>query len=457
VQRIYLVFLRDKFIYMTVITRFAPSPTGMLHIGNVRTAITNWLYAKKHGGKFILRIDDTDIDRSKKEYETAILQNLKWLGLNWDETFSQSSRLKNYEIVKDLLIKSGRLYECYETSEELEIKRKLQLAANKPPLYDRAGLKLTEDQKNAYKAQGRRPHYRFLLNHQLIKWNDMVKGSVSYDASHISDPVLIRENDTMTYMICSTVDDIDYKISHIIRGEDHVTNTAIQIQIFEALGVQPPEFGHLSLVTTKEEKMSKRKGGFEIDTLQNEDGLEPMAINSFLSMIGTSSPIIAAHNLNDLVSLFDIKSFSKSPTTYSPEELLRLNHKLLISLEFEDIKSRLIEIGAEYIDREFWNAVRPNLHKLSDVKVWWEICKHSPQKYNLDQEYLKIAASLLPDGQFTENSWSEWTKAIKAATGRAGKELFMPLRLAITGYESGPELQYILPLISREEITKRLT
>ena len=441
---------------MTVITRFAPSPTGMLHIGNVRTALINWLYAKKHGGKFILRIDDTDTERNKKEYEEAIIRNMKWLGLHWDLTFSQSTRIEKYNAIKQQLITSGRLYECYETQDELEVKRKLQLAANKPPLYDRASLKLTEAQKEAYKAQGRRPHYRFLLDRTPIVWNDMVKGRVQYDAVHISDPVLVRENGTMTYMICSTVDDIEYKISHIIRGEDHVTNTAIQIQMFEALGATPPSFGHLSLVTTKDEKMSKRKGGFEIEALQHEDGLEPMAINSFLATIGTSGPVAAMRTLAELVTAFDISAFSKSPTTYLPEELERLNHKILISLEYSDIKNRLMEIGAEYIDEAFWLAVRPNLKKLSEVKHWWNICKYNPNVSGLDTEYLAISAKLLPEGVLGENSWHEWTKSIATNTGKSGKDLFMPLRLALTGAESGPELKYILPLIGREEVLRRL-
>ncbi|MES2214454.1 MAG: glutamate--tRNA ligase [Pseudomonadota bacterium] len=442
---------------MTVITRFAPSPTGMLHIGNARTALINWLYARKMGGKFILRIDDTDIERSKKEYEDAIIRNLTWLGLDWDAKFSQSSRLDKYEAAKKLLIESGRLYECYETQSELEVKRKLQLVSGKPPLYDRAALALTNAQKTDYKAQGRQPHYRFLMKDTPIRWNDMIKGEMHYEAHHIGDPILIRENGSMTYMICSTVDDMEYNISHILRGEDHVTNTAIQIQLFEALGSTLPSFGHLSLVKTKEEKISKRKGGFEIDSLHSEEGLEAMAINSFFASIGTSLPVTAKKNLQELVQDFDITTFSKSPTTYTPEELDRINHKLILSLEYKDVVDRLRELGAEKIDEDFWLAVRPNLHKIHEAKDWWQICNHHAEEgHDLDKDYMKVAADLLPLGEFTENTWKDWTKKICDATGKSGKNLYHPLRIALTGMEAGPELKYLLPLIGREEALKRL-
>jgi len=441
---------------MTVITRFAPSPTGMLHIGNARTALINFLYARKYNGKFILRIDDTDLERSKKEYEDAIIRNLEWLGLNWDMTFSQSSRLEKYEATKTALLKSDRLYECYETQDELEVKRKLQLAAHKPPLYDRAALALSDYQKTQYKAAGRRPHYRFLMNDKPIIWDDMIKGKVHYEAHNIGDPILIRENGSMTYMLCSTVDDIDYDISHIIRGEDHVSNTAVQIQIFEALGAKLPTFGHLSLVKTRDEKISKRKGGFDIDSMHNEEGFEAMAINSFFSTIGTSLSVTAKKNLQDLVQDFDITSFSKSPTTYLPEELDRVNHKLILLFGYNEIKEKLKEIGASYIDETFWLAVRPNLKKLREVKTWWDICHNHIKVANIDNEYLKIAASLLPDTKFDENTWSLWTKKISEQTSRSGKELFLPLRLGLTGMEAGPELKHLLPLIGKEETLKRL-
>ena len=442
-----------------VITRFAPSPTGMLHVGNIRAALLNWLYAKKHNGQFILRFDDTDLERSKQEYKDAIEEDLKFLKINWDQTFNQLSRLSRYDEIKNLLLEKKRLYTCYETPEELELKRKFQLSKGLPPIYDRASLNLTEEQAKKYIEQGRKPHYRFLVNHEPINWHDMIKGEVKYDGKALSDPIVIRADGSMTYMLCSVIDDIDYDITHIIRGEDHVSNTAIQIQMFEALNTTPPTFGHLSLIINKDEKISKRVGGFEIATLRKEVGIEAMAIASFFSLLGSSAQILPYKSMEKLANQFEISSFSKSPTIYQPEDLERLNHKLLISLDFDTVKERLKEIDAEYIDENFWLSVSPNLQKLRDVKDWWEICHQTPnvENLNLDKEYLKQAAELLPKGEITKDSWSIWTKEITNITGRKGKELFLPLRLALTARESGPEITGVLPLIDREEIIKRLT
>lgn len=442
-----------------VITRFAPSPTGMLHVGNIRAALLNWLYAKKHNGQFILRFDDTDLERSKQEYKDAIEEDLKFLNINWDQTFNQLSRLSRYDAIKNLLLDNKRLYACYETPEELELKRKFQLSKGLPPIYDRASLNLTEEQAKKYIEQGRKPHYRFLVNHEPISWHDMIKGEVKYDGKALSDPIVIRADGSMTYMLCSVIDDIDYDITHIIRGEDHVSNTAIQMQMFEALNTTPPTFGHLSLIINKDEKISKRVGGFEIATLRKELGIEAMAIASFFSLLGSSAQILPYKSMEKLANQFEISSFSKSPTIYQPEDLERLNHKLLISLDFDTVKERLKEIDAEYIDENFWLSVSPNLQKLRDVKDWWEICHQTPnvENLNLDKEYLKQAAELLPQGEITKDSWSIWTKEITNITGRKGKELFLPLRLALTARESGPEIASVLPLIDREEIIKRLT
>ncbi|MCZ6886815.1 MAG: glutamate--tRNA ligase [Rickettsia endosymbiont of Ixodes persulcatus] len=442
-----------------VITRFAPSPTGMLHVGNIRAALLNWLYAKKHNGQFILRFDDTDLERSKQEYKDAIEEDLKFLNINWDQTFNQLSRLSIYDEIKNLLLNKKRLYSCYETPEELELKRKFQLSKGLPPIYDRASLNLTEEQIKKYIEQGRKPYYRFLVNHGPISWHDMIKGEVKYDGKALSDPIVIRADGSMTYMLCSVIDDIDYDITHIIRGEDHVSNTAIQIQMFEALNKIPPVFGHLSLIINKDEKISKRAGGFEIATLRKQIGLEAMAIASFFSLLGSSSQILPYKNMAELATQFEISSFSKSPTIYQPEDLERLNHKLLISLDFDEVKERLKEIDAEYIDENFWLSVRPNLQKLRDVKDWWKICRQTPnvENLNLDKEYLKQAAELLPQGEITKDSWSIWTKEITNITGRKGQELFLPLRLALTGRESGPKIAGVLPLIDRKEIIKRLT
>jgi glutamyl-tRNA synthetase len=438
-----------------IITRFAPSPTGFLHVGNSRTALINWLYARKNHGKFILRIDDTDLTRSTEEYKNAIIRDLKWLGLEWDESFNQNSRLDYYKKAKKILLESGRLYACYETQEELAIKRKLQLSRGLPPIYDRASLKLTKEQIDNYEQSGRKPHYRFLIQDSEIKWQDMVKGVISYQGSNLSDPIIIRADGTMTYMLCSTIDDIDYEISHIIRGEDHVSNTAIQIQMFEAFGAEIPLFGHLSLVKTKDDKISKREGGFEISSLRDKENLEAMAINSFFSKIGSTNPVAPSYNMQDLINIFDISAYSKSPTTYLPEELELLNHKLIIHLEYKDVKEQFILMGLKQIDESFWLAVRPNLQKLSDIKDWWEICKNPKRVEIEDHKLLAIAAKNLPE-IINQDTWSNWTKLIYAESGKKGKDLFMPLRLALTGMDHGPELKNLLPLLTREEIINRL-
>lgn len=437
-------------------TRFAPSPTGMLHIGNARTALLNFLFTRKYGGQFFLRIDDTDLERSKDEYKQAIEQDLKWLGLNWDDKFNQSARIARYDEVKAQLIASGRLYPCYETPEELEVKRKFQLSSGKPPIYDRAALKLSEEQIHNYSQQGRKPHYRFLLEHKEISWQDLIKGEIKYHGAYLSDPVVIRADSSMTYMLCSAIDDIDYDISHIFRGEDHVSNTAVQIQMFEALNRPCPEFGHVSLVKAKDDKISKRFGGYEIANMRFEQHIEPMAINSFLALIGTSEHVQPYKNMADLIAKFNINTYSKHPTTYLPEELLQLNHKLLLQLEYEDIAEYLTNNGLASLDANFWYAVRPNLHTLNDLKLWWQICQQPIAKdAELDLNFLQQAAALLPE-KIDVDTWSEWTKAIASATGKKGKELFMPLRLALTGMDNGPELRSLLPLLTRQQIIDRL-
>ena len=438
-----------------IITRFAPSSTGKLHIGNARTALINWLYARKHKGKFILRMDDTDLERCKDKYKNAILTDLKWLGLEWDSKFNQLGRLEKYQQAKSELFRKNRLYPCYETPEELEVKRKLQLSIGKPPVYDRGALKLSPKQIAEYKKQGRKPYYRFLINDAEIKWNDLIKGEIKYQGMHLGDPVIIRADGTMTYMLCSTVDDIECNISHVIRGEDHVNNTAIQIQMFEALGALAPVFGHLSLIKSRENKISKRKGGFEILTLRERDNIEAMAINSFLSLIGSSSPVVVYKNIQDLIDKFDINIYSKSPTTYIQKELELLNHKLVMTYEFSDVQKYLSSSGLNAIDEKFWLAIRPNLYKISDIQQWWQICYNPPQTNNQHPELLLIAAENLPQ-KITNSTWQEWTKLISKNSGKKGKELFMPLRLALTGKSSGPELKNLLPLLSREEILKRL-
>lgn len=438
-----------------VVTRFAPSPTGHLHIGNARTALICYLFAKKLGGEFILRIDDTDLERSKEEYADSIKEDLTWLGLKWDKIERQSARLARYEEVKKKLMAEGRIYPCYESATELEVKRKMLLKRGKPPIYDRAALSLTPEQISKYEAEGRKPHFRFKLNEGQIKFHDLVKGDVVFEQKNLSDPVIIREDGSPTYLLPSAVDDVDMGITHVVRGEDHVTNTAIQVQIFEALSGRVPHFAHLALLKVKDGKISKREGGFEIKALK-EEGIEALAINSFLARIGTSEVVEARTDFNEIVKNFDISKFSKAPTNYEVEELSRINTKVLHQFSFNEVKERLKTLGVDKVNENFWLSVRSNLKKFSEVKDWWHILSENMQPVIDDAEFTKAAGNLLPSGNWNETTWDAWMSEVKAKTGRKGKELFMPIRKALTGMEHGPELKILLPLIGREKALARL-
>lgn len=443
---------------MTKICRFAPSPTGFLHVGNIRAAIINFLYAKKNNGKFLLRLDDTDIERVRDEYRDMILTDMAWLNLKYDQLLKQSDRLEKYEEAKNRLIASGRLYECFETPEELNLQRKAQIASGISPVYNRAALNLNNEQKKSLRAQGLKPHYRFLLEDKITSWDDKIKGKITYEGRHFSDPVLVRDNGVPTYTFCSVVDDIELGITDIIRGEDHITNTAIQIQIFEALGAKAPDFAHLALVKASEGKISKREGGFDVKSLRN-DGYEPMAIVNLLSQIGTSGSISIYKNFDELVRDFSFDKFSKSATNYDISELTTINQKLLQILDFAAIEMRLKEIGiAEKISPKFWESLKSNISFLHEIKEWIAICNHEFRFANkeTDKEFLHEAASLLPQDTADENCWNLWLNEIKQKTTRKGKELFMPIRLALSGKEHGPELKFLVNLIGREEILKRL-
>lgn len=448
---------------MTTICRFAPSPTGFLHVGNIRAAIINFLYAKKTGGKFLLRLDDTDTQRVQDEYRDMILTDMSWLGLEYDQLIKQSDRLSQYEEAKNKLIKSGRLYECFETPEELNLQRKAQIASGITPIYNRAALKLNEEQKENLRKLGLKPHYRFLLEDKIVSWEDKIKGKITYEGRHFSDPVLVREEDengngVPTYTFCSVVDDIEFGITDIIRGEDHITNTAIQIQIFEALGAKVPDFSHLALVKASEGKISKREGGFDVKSLRNE-GYEAFSIINLLSQIGTSESLKIYHNFNDLITNFDLSKFSKSSTNYDISQLAVINQKLLLNAEFKDMQPRLAEVGLQEIDEKFFNYLKQNISFLEEMKNWWQICKTNfrHNNKNEDKDFLKTAADLLPEDTSDENCWQLWLEKIKSNSSRKGKELFMPIRLALTGQEHGPELKFLVNLIYREEIIKRLT
>lgn len=433
--------------------RFAPSPTGYVHLGNVRTALVNWLFAKKSGGEFWLRIDDTDTERSKAEYEAAILEDLSWLGLKWDGFFKQSDKFAEYEKAKQKLIETGRLYPCYETPEELDVQRKMQASRSLPPIYNRAALKLDESQKAKYEADGRRPHYRFLLEDKPILWDDLIRGDTKFQATHMSDPVLVREDGVPLYTLASVVDDGQMGITHIVRGEDHVSNTAVQVQIFEALGYALPRFGHLALLKTREGEMSKRVGGNDIRALR-ENGIMPMAINSLLAHIGTSDAVEPFTHLQELVANFDFKKFGRAPANYDVAELEKINEKILHKLPYEEVKSLI-----DFADEKFWESVKFNLKNISEVKIWWDIL-HGEVVADLSGEergFLHETLSFLPLEPWNESTWDVWLSQIKTTTDRKGKELFMPIRKALTGQEQGPEFKKLLPLLGREMVTRRLT
>ncbi|MGC6530125.1 MAG: glutamate--tRNA ligase [Candidatus Puniceispirillaceae bacterium] len=434
--------------------RFAPSPTGKLHVGNLRTALVNYLYARRQGGQFMLRIDDTDTERSSADYEAAIRADLQWMGMEWDCEDRQSDRLARYDDALAHLLETGRAYACYETAEELALKRKAQLNAGRPPVYDRAALKLTDAQKQAYEAEGRRPHYRFKLLDEEVKWTDLLRGDVAYHMSSLSDPVIIREDGRVIYTLASVVDDIDHQITVILRGEDHVTNSAAQIQLFEALGASAPQMGHLALLAGADgEGLSKRLGSLSIEELRG-NGMRPEAVASLLSRIGTSQPITAFGSMEEVISAFDISHFGRATAKFDPAELAMINAKIIQSLPYDTVRD---ELSASGIDNEaFWLAVRGNLSFVAEAGEWWDICHNDITPVIEDAALCEAAIAHLPDGDITADIWKEWTKAIGAATGAKGRGLFMPLRLALTGRKAGPEVAGLLPFMGRERIISRL-
>ncbi len=437
---------------MTPTVRFAPSPTGKLHVGNVRAALWNWLLARRDGGRFILRIDDTDQERSTKEYEDAIKEDLRWLGLEWDETVNQSSRFERYEAVRTRLIEAGLLYPCYETAEELDRKRKLQRARGLPPVYDRAALKLTDADRKSLEEGGRRAHWRFKLSHEPVAWADLIRGETSVDTASVSDPVLIREDGMYLYTLPSCVDDIDLGITHVMRGEDHVTNTGVQIEIFRALGGEAPNFAHHSLLVGKDgEGLSKRFGSLSIESMR-EAGLEPAAITSLLAKLGTADPVVPVAELSALAGSFDFDRVGRAPARFDMAELEALNGKLLHDTDYGAVAGRLSALGA---DEPLWLAVRGNIERVSDVEQWVSVVNGEIDPVIEDKPFTDEAASLVPDSLDGE-SWSALANALKEKTGAKGKKLFMPLRLALTGEPRGPEMAALFPMIGAEKARARL-
>ena len=440
---------------MTTVTRFAPSPTGLLHLGNIRTALINWLYARTNNGKFILRIDDTDLERSKDEYISQIKYDLDWLGIDFDETFNQSSRFDRYREQFEKLKADGRIYPCYETPEELERKRKLLIAAGGKQVYDRSAMELTDQQKKDYEAEGRKPHWRFLLKTERMKWDDLLKGEIDIDLTSLSDPVLFREDGVPLYTFSSAVDDIDYDITNVIRGDDHTSNTAVQVEIINALDQNKITFAHHALLKASSgDKLSKRDNVISISSFR-EANMEPISILSLLATIGTSNSIELKDNIDQIKSEFKLSTISTSPGRIEIDVLDALNKKQVQKYNFSEIEERLKKID-EKIDQKFWETIRGNLNVVEDIKQWTDIVFNSETIKPSDKDYIKIAMELIPDDPWNDETWGLWTSAIKEKTGRKGKELFLPLREAFTGLNHGPEMKLLIQLLGREKIIERV-
>ncbi len=439
------------------VVRFAPSPTGRIHIGNTRTALLNYLFTKSRGGRFVLRFDDTDVERSRAEYANSIEADLHWLGTVPDLVVRQSDRVALYDAAAESLKAVGLLYPAYETADELERRRKRLQARGLPPVYDRAALKLAPEERRAFEAEGRRPHWRFKLVAETVEWHDLVRGPSHIDCASLSDPVLVREDGSYLYTLPSVVDDIDLGITHVIRGEDHVTNTAVQIQLFRALGGAVPSFGHHNLlVTASGEGLSKRSGALSVGALR-ESGIEALAIAALATLTGSSAAVHPVAWLGDLMPGLDLAHLSRNPARFDEAELRALSAKTLHQLPFGTVAARLAAIDIEGHDAEaFWHAVQGNLERFDEVSIWWTIVRGRADPVIEDRDYLARASALLPEDPWSLDTWRAWTDRLKQATGRKGRALFHPLRLALTGRETGPDLKHLLPLIGRPKALARL-
>ncbi len=444
----------------TVTTRFAPSPTGTLHVGNIRTALHNWLLAKKSGGRFLLRIDDTDVARSREEHVEAIRADLAWLRLHPEREERQSARFAIYAAAFEKLIAAGRLYRCYETAQELELKRKVLLGRGLPPIYDRSALKLTEADHAAKAAAGEQPHWRFLLDHDApIEWLDGIRGPQHFDPRQMSDPVVRRADGSWLYMLPSVIDDIEMSVTDVLRGEDHVSNTATQVQMFTALGAPVPRFAHEALLTGAEGKLSKRLGSLGVSEMR-EQGIEPEALIALLARLGTSDPVEPELDADALAASFDLGRFGRAPARFDDAELARVNASVIHRLPFAHVAHRLPEGMSEAA----WDAIRPNLSTVAEVADWWRVVTGPIDAPEFDDEtraFLREAATVLElvDWDLTEarqEAWSFLTSNLKQRTGRSGKALFLPLRQALTGMDHGPDMKALLPLIGRDEAVRRL-
>ncbi|MGN6269447.1 MAG: glutamate--tRNA ligase [Sphingomonas sp.] len=439
---------------MTVVTRFAPSPTGRLHVGNIRTALHNWLWAKKQGGRFLLRIDDTDAERSEERFVEAIRADLAWLGLVPDGEERQSARFALYEARFDELVAAGRIYPAYETAQELELKRKILLGRGLPPVYDRAALALTDAERAQLEGEGVAPHWRFKLDHDaMIEWADLIRGPQHFDPRTMSDPVVRRADGSWLYMLPSAIDDAEMGVSHVVRGEDHVSNTALQLQMFAALGAEPPAFAHEALLVGSEGKLSKRLGSVGVDSFR-EAGIEPAAVRALLARIGTSDPVEPLVDSAALIEAFDFARFGRAPARFDEAELAAVNTRIVHQLDFAAVADRL----PEGMDEAAWAAIRPNLSTVAEAADWWHVVEGpiAPIVAAEDRAYLAEAHAAAAAIDWANDPWHALTAELKATTGRKGRALFLPLRQALTGRDHGPDMAALLPLIGRERALERL-
>ena len=440
---------------MTTVTRFAPSPTGLLHVGNVRTALHNWLLAKRAGGTFRLRIDDTDGERSEERFVDAIRADLAWLGIEADAEMRQSERFGEYEATFERLKGEGRVYPCYESPQELELKRKILLGRGLPPIYDRAALTLSEDERAAKEAEGLRPHWRFKLDHEMpIHWDDAIRGPQKFDPASLSDPVIRRADGSWLYMLPSVIDDIEFGITDVLRGEDHVSNTAMQAQMFTALDAQPPRFAHEALLVGTEGKLSKRLGSLSLSSLR-EAGIEPGAVTAMLARLGTSDPVDPSLDLEALAASFDLARFGRAPARFDEAELERVNAAVVHRLDYAEVAKRL----PEGMSAEGWEAIRPNLVKVSEAADWWSIVTGPIEPPAFDEDthrFIGDSGQVLGTMDWGDDVWARFTAEVKERTGRKGKALFLPLRQALTGRDHGPDMSALLPLIGRDAAKARL-
>lgn len=436
----------------STVTRFAPSPTGFIHVGNLRTALMNYLIARKAGGEFILRIDDTDPERSKEEYVDGIKEDLTWLGLHWDRVERQSARLEKYRAAADDLRAKGLFYEAFETPTELDLKRKKQLNMGKPPVYDRAALGLSDAERDALRAERGAGVWRFKLDNQRTEWDDGILGDISIDSNSVSDPVLIRGDGQILYTLASVVDDTEMGVTNVVRGSDHVTNTATQIQIMKALGHDHPAFAHHSLLTGPQgEALSKRLGTLALRDLRAQ-GVHPFALLSLMARLGSSDPVELRTDMAALIEGFDIERFGSAPTKFDEKDLFPLTGRYLQTLSVEDVADKIADLGVPADQAaQFWDVTRENIETLGDLDAWWAMFRDGAEPVITEEDaaFVAEAVGMLPEMPFDDGTWGAWTAAVKEATGRKGRGLFRPLRLALTGQESGPEMAAVMPLLQK--------